>query len=72
MSCHNASISDERRQAAIRVLREIKGPAIIKHEQEELLFKLSQVDDAKLRELALHEMDRIRPLSPGRCFFDPA
>jgi DNA-binding transcriptional regulator YiaG len=42
----------------------------VEHEREERLFKMSQMDDAKLRELAHKEMDKIRALSPGIHFFD--
>lgn len=42
----------------------------ISHEWEELLYKLSLVDDPKMRDFASKEMARIRTASQGVRFFD--
>jgi len=70
MASRTLSNLERCRQAAIKAIREYKDTAFVEHEIEELLYKLSQVDDKELNETARREMERIRAISQGRCFFD--
>ena len=70
MELHDKQQDSQKVKASVAALRGCKTRPEISHEWEEFLYRLSAIDDPKLREFACLEMAKIRSTSQGMSFFD--